>query len=52
MKLKRYNKATAAMLAGATATTVSAFVMIDGETLAALQTLLTAILVWLAPNET
>ena len=51
MKLKSYNKATAAVLAGAVVTLVGAFATVDGETLGAIQTLLTAALVWLVPNE-
>ena len=50
MKLKRYNKATAAMLAGAATATLGALLAVDGETLGAVQTLLTAVLVWLVPN--
>jgi hypothetical protein len=51
MKLKRYNKTTAAIVAGAAASAIGAFVAVDTEALTAFQTLLTALLVWLVPNE-
>ena len=51
MALKRYNKMTAAVIAGATTTVVGAFLAIDVEVLGAFQSLLTAVLVWLTPNE-
>jgi hypothetical protein len=50
MTFKNFNKATAAMLAGAATTIVGGFVNVDGEALGAAQTLLTALLVWLVPN--
>ena len=50
MKLTRYNKASAAVLAGAATTAIGALLTVDGETLGAFQTLLTALLVWLVPN--
>lgn len=51
MTINRYNKATAAVIAGAAATLAGAVLGIDGSAIGALQTLLTAFLVWLAPNE-
>lgn len=50
MTIKRFNKATAAVLAGAVTTIAGALFAVDGETLGAIQTLLTAALVWLVPN--
>jgi hypothetical protein len=50
MNVKRYNKATAAVLAGAVTTVIGGFLAIDAEVLGAVQTLLTAVLVWLVPN--
>ncbi len=48
--MTRFNKATAAALAGALVTLVAAFWAPDPEVQGALQTLLTAALVWLVPN--
>lgn len=48
--VKRFNKATAAALAGAAATVIGSFLVINPETLSAVQTVLTAALVWLVPN--
>jgi len=48
--MKRFNKATAAALAGALATLVTALYSFDAETVAAGQTLLTTVLVYLLPN--
>ena len=48
--MKRFYKATAAALAGAAATVIGSFFVIDRETLSALQTVATAALVWLVPN--
>lgn len=50
MNIKRFNKTTAAVLAGAATSVVGGFVAVDGDALAAVQTLLTALLVWLVPN--
>lgn len=50
MSFKRFNKTTAAVVAGAAASVVGGFVAVDGEALGAVQTLLTALLVWLVPN--
>ncbi len=50
MSLKRYNKATASVIAGAAATVIGAILDIDVEVLGAFQSLLTAVLVWLTPN--
>jgi len=50
MRLKQYNKATAAMLAGAATAALGAVLAVDGETLSAMQTLLTVLFVWLVPN--
>lgn len=48
--MKRYNKATAAALAGAAAAVIGSLFSIDAETLSAFQTICTAALVWLIPN--
>jgi hypothetical protein len=48
--MKRYNKATAAALAGALITAVAAFWPLESELQGALQTVLTTVLVWLVPN--
>lgn len=48
--MKRYNKATAAALAGAATAVIGSIVSVDGETLSAFQTVFTAALVWLVPN--
>ena len=48
--MKRYNKATAAALAGAVITAVAAFWPLEAELQSALQTVLTTALVWLVPN--
>lgn len=48
--MKRFNKATAAALAGALVTAVAAFWPLESELLGALQTVLTTVLVWLVPN--
>lgn len=48
---KRFNKATASVLAGAAMTVVGAFVAIEQETIGALQTLLTTALVYFIPNK-
>jgi hypothetical protein len=50
--MKRYNKATAAALAGAATAVIGAIFVIDAETLSAIQTVFTAALVWLVPNRT
>lgn len=50
-KIQQSNKATAAVVAGAVVTAASAFVPVDPEVLAASQTVLTALLVWLIPNK-
>ena len=43
--MKKFNKATAAVVAGALVTLIGAFVALDQEALGAIQTLLTAALV-------
>ncbi len=48
--MKRFNKATAAALAGALVTAAAALWPLGGELQGALQTVLTAALVWLVPN--
>jgi len=48
--MKRYNKATAAALAGALVTAAAAFWPLESELQGALQTVLTTALVWLVPN--
>ena len=50
-KIQQSNKATAAIVAGAVMTIASAFAPVDPEVLAASQTALTALLVWLIPNK-
>ena len=49
--MSKLNKTTAAVVAGAVATLIGAFVAIDAEVMASLQTVLTAALVWLVPNK-
>lgn len=46
----KFNKATAAILAGAVVTVVGAFFSLDADLLGALQTVLTAALVYFVPN--
>ncbi len=48
--MKRFNKMTAAALAGGLVTVAASLVALDGELQGALQTVLTAALVWLVPN--
>ncbi len=48
--MKRFNKATAAALAGALVTVVAALWPLESELQGALQTVLTTALVWLVPN--
>ena len=48
--MKRFNKATAAVLAGALVTAAAAFWPLESELQGALQTVLTTALVWLVPN--
>lgn len=48
--MKRFNKATAAALAGALVTAAAAFWPLESELQGALQTVLTTALVWLVPN--
>ena len=48
--MKRFNKATAAVVSGALVTLIGAFVALDREVLGAAQTLLTTLLVFLVPN--
>lgn len=50
MGIARFNKTTAAAVAGAATTVAGAWLGIDNESLAACQTLLTALLVWFVPN--
>lgn len=50
--MQKFNKATAAAIAGGIATVVGAvWVALDPEVLAAAQTVLTALLVYLVPNK-
>lgn len=49
--MKKYNKATAAILAGAIVAVVGGFFALDAELLAAIQTVLTAVLVYAVPNQ-
>jgi len=49
--MKRYNKATAAVLSGAIVTVIGSAMVLDQELSQALQTLITAALVWLVPND-
>lgn len=51
MSIKRYNKTTAASVAGAVAVLASSFFVLEAEQVAAIQTIITAILVWLVPNK-
>ncbi len=48
--MKRFNKATAAVLAGALIAAAAAIWPLEGEVQGALQTVLTTALVWLVPN--
>jgi hypothetical protein len=48
--MKRFNKATAAALAGALITAIAAVWPLDSELQGALQTVMTTALVWLVPN--
>ena len=48
--MKRFNKATAAVLAGALIAAAAAVWPLEGEVQGALQTVLTTALVWLVPN--
>jgi riboflavin synthase alpha subunit len=50
MRISRFNKTTAAVVAGAATSVIGGFLAVDGDSLAAAQTLLTALLVWLVPN--
>lgn len=50
MKMKRFNKATAAVVSGALVTIVGSFVVMDQEFMASVQTILTAALVYFVPN--
>lgn len=50
MKLKRYNKATAALVAGAVSALLGGFFVLDPEVLEAIQVLVTAGLVYLVPD--
>jgi len=52
MKIRKYNKASAVVLAGAAATIIGAFITLEPTVLAAVQTLLTAALVWKVRNAT
>ncbi len=49
--MKKYNKATATVVAGALTAILGSFVLVDQEVLVAIQTLVTAILVWFVPNK-
>jgi hypothetical protein len=48
--MKQFNKASAAALAGTLVTLAAAFWPLESELQGALQTVLTAALVWLVPN--
>lgn len=48
--MKKFNKATAATVAGAIVTLAAAFVTLDAPLQGAIQTVLTAVLVYLIPN--
>ena len=48
--MTKINKATAALVAGAIVTIIGAFVTMTGELQGAVQTLVTAALVWLVAN--
>ncbi len=48
--MQEFNKATAAVVAGAIAAVAGALSTLDPELIGAIQTLLTAALVWLVPN--
>lgn len=50
MKMKRYNKTTASVLAGAAVTALASVFVMNSELQGALQTILAAVLVWLVPN--
>lgn len=49
--MKQVNKTTAAIVAGSVVTLIGAFVALDAELMGAIQTVLTAALVYLIPNE-
>ena len=49
--MRKFNKTTAAVVAGAVVTLIGAFVAVDAEVMASIQTVLTAALVWLVPNK-
>ncbi len=49
--MSKFNKATAAALAGAVVTIIGAFVALDPEVQSAIQTLLVAALVYFVPNK-
>ena len=48
--MKKVNKTTAAVLAGAAVAVIGALITLEPSVLAAVQTLLTAVLVWIVPN--
>src|SRR5690606_28151125 len=50
MPMQKYNKLTAAVLAGAVVTLIAAYVDVPKEAQGAAQTLITALFVWLVPN--
>ena len=50
-KIQQANKAAVAVVAGAVLTVASSFFPLEPEVLAAGQTVLTALLVWLIPNK-
>lgn len=50
MQIKKYNKATAAVLSGAAVAVIGAWLEVDAQTLSAIGVILTSILVWLVPN--
>ena len=49
-KLKKYNKATAAIMSGAAVALIGAWLEVDAQTLSAVGVLITTMLVWLVPN--
>ena len=46
----KFNKTMAAVVGGAVATLVGAFVTLDAAALSSIQTIVTALLVWFVPN--
>lgn len=50
MQIKKYNKATAAVMSGAIVAVIGTWLEVDAKTLSALGVLITSLLVWLVPN--